>query len=113
MGETGPKGEFMIAGASLASALALLVQRRSARVSRSPPTACKSCHGAQLQGGFGRALAGRPAGYILQRLAHYVLPQGNSPSMRMVATSLTPAERQALAAYIAHLPTPAASRPAG
>jgi len=113
----------MIAGASLASALALLAQGAvpalgagqaiAAKGNGHGAGACEACHGAQLQGGLGPALAGKPAAYILQRLAHYASPQGHNPSMKMVATALTPAERQEVAAYIAHLQTPAASRRPG
>jgi cytochrome c553 len=114
----------MIPGASLASALALLAQAAlpASGAGRAivehgnghGAGACATCHGARLQGTLGApALAGRPAGYILQRLDHYASPQSHNAFMKMVATSLTPAERQAVAGYIAHLPTgrAAARRP--
>jgi cytochrome c553 len=71
--------------------------------------ACGSCHGAHLEGApaiKAPALAGRPAAYIVARLAHYASPAGHNAMMKGVATSLAPAERQAVAAYIARLPKP-------
>jgi cytochrome c553 len=68
--------------------------------------ACVACHGAQLQGIAALktpALAGRPAAYILARLEHYAGPQGHNAQMKQVATALTPAERQAVATYLAGL----------
>ena len=76
--------------------------------------ACESCHGAHLQGQpaiKAPALAGRPADFILARLAHYASPQGHNATMKGVALALAPAERQAVAAYISHLPK--AKAPAG
>jgi cytochrome c553 len=71
--------------------------------------ACSGCHGAQYRGTpalKAPALAGLSKAYILQRLAHYSSPQGKNPSMRMVATALSPAERDAVAAYLSSLPKP-------
>ena len=113
----------MIAGASLASALALLAHGAVSPTVAGQAIAqngnghgagpCEACHGAHLEGNPGikaPPLAGKPAAYILQRLAHYASPQGHNASMKMVATSLTPTERQAVAAYISRLPTQAAAR---
>ena len=69
--------------------------------------ACSSCHGQSFQGNtaiHAPALAGLPATTILGRLAHYAGPTGHNAMMRQVATSLTPTERQAVAAYLASLP---------
>jgi cytochrome c553 len=68
--------------------------------------ACMSCHGPTLGGGGAPALAGKPAAYIVARLEHYASPEGHNPTMRQVATALTPQERIAVASYIASLPTP-------
>jgi cytochrome c553 len=69
--------------------------------------ACSSCHGQNFQGNtaiHAPALAGLPATTILGRLAHYAGPTGHNAMMRQIATSLTPTERQAVAAYLASLP---------
>ena len=69
--------------------------------------ACTTCHGQNFQGNTAiraPALAGLPATTILDRLAHYAGPTGHNAMMRQVATSLNPAERQAVAAYLASLP---------
>jgi len=68
--------------------------------------ACSTCHGQNFQGNAAvraPALAGLPATTILARLAHYASPEGHNAMMRQVATSLTPTERQAVAAYLASL----------
>jgi cytochrome c553 len=69
--------------------------------------ACTVCHGPQYSGNKAigtPALAGLPSKFILARLAHYAGPDGHNPSMRMVATSLDAAERQAVADYLSALP---------
>jgi cytochrome c553 len=71
--------------------------------------ACSSCHGPALTGDAmtgAPAIAGLSQSKILERLAHYAGPQGHNASMKMVATALTDAERQAVASYIATLPGP-------
>jgi cytochrome c553 len=71
-------------------------------------TACVSCHGSALQGNAAvkaPAIAGRPVAFILSRLAHYAGPQGHNPSMKLVASSLTQAERVAVAQFISRLPS--------
>lgn len=50
------------------------------------------------------ALAGLAKPYILARLAHYASPAGKNPSMKAIATALTPADRAAVAAYLSSLP---------
>jgi cytochrome c553 len=73
-----------------------------------PP--CNSCHGARYQGNpaiKAPAIAGLSRAYILARLAHYASPAGKNPSMKAVATALTPAESQAVATYLSTLPKPA------
>jgi cytochrome c553 len=70
-----------------------------------PP--CASCHGVSYQGTPAMkapALAGLSKAYILARLAHYASPAGKNPSMRLVATALTPADSAAVAAYLSSLP---------
>jgi cytochrome c553 len=77
-----------------------------------PP--CSSCHGATYEGDpaiKAPALAGLPADYIVARLTHYASPEGHNPSMKLVATALSPSERVAVATYLASLksgPKPAA-----
>jgi cytochrome c553 len=69
--------------------------------------ACSICHGPNYGGNTALgapALAGLPSASILARLAHYAGPDGHNPSMRVVATSLDTAERQAVADYLAGLP---------
>lgn len=69
--------------------------------------ACVACHGPQLQGADAfkaPGIAGRPAAYILARLEHYAGPTGHNALMKQVAQALSPADRQAVAAYIAGLP---------
>lgn len=68
--------------------------------------ACDMCHGPALEGQpaiKAPAIAGLPASFILMRLDHYAGPQGHNPLMKQVASSLSPAERQAVAAYISGL----------
>jgi cytochrome c553 len=70
-------------------------------------TACSVCHGPHYGGNTAigaPALAGLPSSFIVARLAHYAGPDGHNPSMRMVATSLDTAERQAVADYLSGLP---------
>ena len=70
--------------------------------------ACTSCHGEHFQGQpslKAPALAGRPAAFILSRLAHYAGPDGHNPFMRQVATALRPEEREAVADYLSSLRT--------
>jgi cytochrome c553 len=72
-------------------------------------TACIACHGQNLQGNpalGAPALAGLPTATVLARLAHYASPDGHNAMMRQVATALSPAERQVVAAYLASLPRP-------
>lgn len=74
--------------------------------SNSGAPACVACHGDHLQGNAtikAPAIAGRPAAFILARLAHYASPAGHNAMMKQVATSLSPAERQAVVAYIVGL----------
>lgn len=69
--------------------------------------ACTTCHGQNFQGNpaiHAPALAGKPATTVLARLAHYAGPNGHNAMMREVATALSPAERHAVAAYLASLP---------
>jgi cytochrome c553 len=69
--------------------------------------ACTVCHGPHFSGNTALgapALAGLPSAFILARLAHYAGPDGHNPSMRLVATSLDTAERQAVADYLSGLP---------
>jgi cytochrome c553 len=69
--------------------------------------ACSICHGPNYGGNTALgapALAGLAPAFILARLAHYAGPDGHNPPMRMVATSLDPAEREAVANYLSALP---------
>jgi cytochrome c553 len=69
--------------------------------------ACSICHGPHYGGNStigAPPLAGLSSAFILARLAHYAGPDGHNASMRLVATSLDPAERQAVADYLAGLP---------
>ncbi|HEX4741625.1 MAG TPA: c-type cytochrome [Caulobacteraceae bacterium] len=103
--------------ASLAGALALMATGSASAASRGETIAtqgtaggvpaCASCHGVSYQGMpalKAPAIAGLSQAYILARLAHYASPAGKNPSMKMVATALTPADRAAVAAYLASLP---------
>jgi cytochrome c553 len=77
-----------------------------------PP--CVSCHGAQLQGNDAikaPALAGKTAATIVARLDHYASPEGHNATMKQVAGALSSAERQAVADYIAGLPSRPAKQP--
>jgi len=68
---------------------------------------CRVCHGMQLQGNAGMGappLAGLPESTTLPALAVIAAgKQGKNFAMRDVARALTPAQRQAVAAYIAGL----------
>jgi cytochrome c553 len=71
--------------------------------------ACTTCHGQNFEGTLAvhaPALAGLPAATILARLAHYAGPKGHNEMMRQVATALSPADRRAVATYLAGLPRP-------
>jgi cytochrome c553 len=71
--------------------------------------ACTTCHGASFQGNTdirAPALAGLPQTTILARLAHYAGPTGHNAMMRQIATSLSPAERLAVAGYLSSLAAP-------
>ena len=79
-----------------------------------PP--CASCHGVNYQGNpalKAPALAGLSKSFILARLAHYASPAGKNPSMKVVATALTPADGAAVASYLASLPKAPAVAAAG
>jgi cytochrome c553 len=70
--------------------------------------ACTACHGLAFQGQpaiKAPALAGLPSAFIIARLEHYAGPTGHNATMRAVAQGLTNAERQAVAEYLATLPT--------
>jgi cytochrome c553 len=69
-----------------------------------PP--CAACHGVNYQGNpalKAPALAGLSKTFILTRLPHYASPAGKNASMKMVATTLTPEDRAAVAAYLSSL----------
>ena len=69
-----------------------------------PP--CASCHGPLFKGDpsiKSPAIAGLPASFIIQRLDHYAGPDGHNAMMRQVASSLSPAERREVAAYLSGL----------
>jgi cytochrome c553 len=69
--------------------------------------ACTTCHGQTFQGNpaiHAPALAGEPATTVLARLARCAGPSGHNAMMRQVTTSLSPAERRAVATYLASLP---------
>jgi cytochrome c553 len=71
--------------------------------------ACTTCHGESFQGNAAvraPALAGLLQTTILSRLAHYAGPTGHNAMMRQVATSLSPAERKAVAVYLSSLAAP-------
>lgn len=68
--------------------------------------ACMACHGETLQGNpalKSPAIAGLSADYVLKRLEHYASPEGHNALMKQVATTLTPDEKRAVAAYLASL----------
>lgn len=103
--------------ASLAAVLALTAAGSALAASRGETIAtqgttggvppCASCHGVDYQGNpaiKAPALAGLSQSYILARLAHYASPAGKNPSMKSVAAALAPADRAAVAAYLASLP---------
>jgi cytochrome c553 len=74
---------------------------------------CSTCHGLHYEGNpaiTAPALAGRPKAFIVSRLNHYASPEGRNPTMRAVATALSPSEREAVATYLSSLPS--ASKPA-
>lgn len=77
-----------------------------------PP--CASCHGVA---GDGQAAAGFPrlahlnAGYLQRQLDSFADGSRANATMAPIAKSLTAAERQALAAYYASMPLPAATQP--
>jgi cytochrome c553 len=69
--------------------------------------ACSLCHGPAYQGNPAMkapTIAGLSATFIVARLEHYASPQGHNAAMRQVATSLSPAERLAVAAYLSSQP---------
>jgi cytochrome c553 len=103
--------------AFLAGAAAALVASAGAQTHRgqeiaehgsklgAPP--CVACHGPKLKGDSSvgtPAIAGLPANFIVQRLDHYAGPAGHNAMMREVASDLSPAERQQVAAYLSSLP---------
>jgi cytochrome c553 len=71
---------------------------------------CQSCHGVdgggQAAGGFPR-LAGLDATYLRRQLDAFVEGTRDNPVMKVMASALTEAERQAMAGYYARLPVPA------
>jgi cytochrome c553 len=74
------------------------------------------CHGASFQGNAAiraPAFVGLPQKTILVRLAHYAGPTGHNAMMRQVATSLRPAERQAVVGYLSGLAAPPQGTAAG
>lgn len=76
-------------------------------------TPCKVCHGMQLQGNTSigaPALAGLPENTVLAAL-HAIAAdkQGDNSLMRRIARTLTPAQRNDIAAYLASLKKPPAS----
>lgn len=78
--------------------------------------ACISCHGDRLAGMAtigAPAITGRPAAYIVARLEHYAGREGHNVMMKQVASALSPAERVAVAAYIARLPPERRAPPFG
>jgi len=68
---------------------------------------CAACHGLQ---GLGNSsigaprLAGLPAPVIESYLARFAAGQGGNALMQHIASALSPAETQAVAAYFATLP---------
>jgi cytochrome c553 len=52
------------------------------------------------------ALAGLPAGVIIQALTQMARGQGGNAIMQSIAQTLSPAERQAVAVYFAGLQKP-------
>jgi cytochrome c553 len=107
----------MVDFAFLAGAVAVLAASAAAQSHRgqeiaehgsslgAPP--CVACHGPQFKGDPSirtPAIAGLPANFIVQRLDHYAGPAGHNAMMREVASDLSPAERQQVAAYLSSLP---------
>jgi cytochrome c553 len=67
---------------------------------------CAACHGAGAQGNASIGaprLAGLPAAVIEQALARIAASPNGNGAMRMVAQSLSPAEKSAVADYLASL----------
>jgi cytochrome c553 len=109
----------MVDFASLAGAAAMTAAAATAQIhggqqivehgssAGAPP--CASCHGPQFKGDpsvGSPAIAGLSANFIVQRLDHYAGPDGHNAMMRQVASSLSPAERRQVAAYLSTLPKP-------
>jgi len=103
----------LVVGASPAWSQDIDPQRIVSSGSAGGATACVTCHGATLAGNpalKAPPLAGKPASYILARLAHYAGPDGHNALMKAVATALTLPEREAVAGYISRLrPAPDAT----
>jgi cytochrome c553 len=100
---------FVTLGAQTAAGIDLNGQQIAHQGNGGGAPACTSCHGEQLQGVAALktpALAGLSREFILSRLAHYAGPDGHNASMRQVATSLSPEERDMVAAYLSSLPPP-------
>jgi cytochrome c553 len=75
---------------------------------------CAACHGANAQGNTAIGaprLAGLPAAATETYLALFADRQGGSATMQLIAQALSPAETQAVAAYLAKLPI--SNSPAG
>ena len=73
---------------------------------------CASCHGDQGQGsGQTPKLAGLAQAYIVKQLQDFAAGTRSNESMRYVATQLTLAEMNAVAAYYATLPVSATAAP--
>jgi cytochrome c553 len=70
--------------------------------------ACANCHGSSGEGGLTGAprLAGLPQTYLAQQLAAYAGGGRRHGVMTPIAQGLTPAEREAIAAYYAGLSAP-------
>lgn len=67
---------------------------------------CAACHGVQGQGGVGTKLAGQPVDDIVKKLTAYVNKEQVGPQSQMmwgISATLTPADINNLAAYIATL----------
>lgn len=70
---------------------------------------CAACHGVNGAGNPATgapALAGLPAATIEAALGSMAKGQGGTALMQSIAQALSPAERQAVAAYFAGLPKP-------
>ncbi len=70
---------------------------------------CAACHGVTGRGNAAMgapALAGLPAGVIIQALTQMARGQGGNAIMQSIAQTLSPAERQAVAVYFAGLQKP-------